>query len=312
MTMKSYVDIVAEKGLSLDRLASLVRFADTGSIVAAARRGASGPSESDAARQSLISRQLRELGQFFGTELVRRKGRGLELTEAGRELAALAREHFKGLSDFAADRRDEPVGFSIAAPQSILQWLVIPQLPAIMEAHPGIRWSLIHESTREIARAVGEGQYDWGIMRESDAPSTLERRRLGFVRWTLYVPEELRADAKAVLAGRIGFPLALPIGGEVRRAIDAWLTKKGGMLATPIDCTSYMQGAEALRTGRCAAILPHIAARSLAPLGVREIALPIPSLRKPIALIWSRRMVATRPAAEGVLRTLAKLLGIRG
>lgn len=50
-----------------------------------------GVAEGDPSRQSLISRQIGELEAFFGTELARRKGKGLELTDAGLELARQVR-----------------------------------------------------------------------------------------------------------------------------------------------------------------------------------------------------------------------------
>ena len=78
----------------MDRLANFCAVADEGSIAIVAK--------GDPSRQSLISRQIRELESFFGVELVRRKGRGLEITEAGRELAAIGRKNFKGLEDYSA------------------------------------------------------------------------------------------------------------------------------------------------------------------------------------------------------------------
>jgi DNA-binding transcriptional LysR family regulator len=76
-------EILSRSGFSLNRLADFSAVAGAGSIVGAAR--------GDVERQSLLSRQIRELEESFNAELVRRKGRGLVLTEAGRELAALGR-----------------------------------------------------------------------------------------------------------------------------------------------------------------------------------------------------------------------------
>ena len=53
--------LFAERGLSLDRLKTLIEVAKAGSIAAAAR--------GDSARQSLYSRQIKELEEFFGVEL---------------------------------------------------------------------------------------------------------------------------------------------------------------------------------------------------------------------------------------------------
>src|SRR2546428_10036760 len=83
--------LLQETGLSLDRLQSFCLVAEAGGVTKAAK--------GDPARQSLFSRQVKELEEFFGTELVRRKGRGIALTAARQRLHLLAREQLLALSD---------------------------------------------------------------------------------------------------------------------------------------------------------------------------------------------------------------------
>lgn len=118
----------------MERLASFCAVADAGSIARVA--------DKDPTRQSLISRQIRELETFFGVELVRRKGRGLELTEAGRELAAVGRENFKGLADFAARCAGAPWTVRMVASNSVAYWLVLPRLKRLEKACPKIRFEI--------------------------------------------------------------------------------------------------------------------------------------------------------------------------
>ncbi len=87
-----FANLFAERGLSLDRLKTLIEVGAAGSIAAAAH--------GDSARQSLYSRQIKELEEFFGVELTCRRGKVLTLTEAGRELARLAGESMRRLDDF--------------------------------------------------------------------------------------------------------------------------------------------------------------------------------------------------------------------
>lgn len=88
--------LFSKAGLSLDRLRSFLEMAEAGGIAKAA--------PGDAVRQSQISRQIRELEEFFGTELTLRRGKGLVLTPAGSRLADLIRGQLQGLDDF---RREE-------------------------------------------------------------------------------------------------------------------------------------------------------------------------------------------------------------
>src|SRR6476619_7642842 len=78
-----FTELLSEGGLSLDRLKNFCAMAEAGGIA----RVAGG----DPAKQSLYSRQLRELEQFFGAEVTRRKGKGIEFTEQGLELARQVR-----------------------------------------------------------------------------------------------------------------------------------------------------------------------------------------------------------------------------
>ena len=78
--MDTFAQMLSKGGLSLDRLNNFCRIAEAGGITKAAG--------GDPGKQSLYSRQIKELETFFGTELKVRRGRGIALTEAGNELAA--------------------------------------------------------------------------------------------------------------------------------------------------------------------------------------------------------------------------------
>src|SRR5213594_2337775 len=99
--------LLQEGGLSLDRLQSFCLVAQAGGVTKAAK--------GDPAKQSLFSRQVKELEEFFGAELIRRKGRGIALTEAGKRLNVLARESFASLLDFKSECKALPVEIVIGA-----------------------------------------------------------------------------------------------------------------------------------------------------------------------------------------------------
>ena len=99
--------LFSERGLSLDRLKTLIEVARAGSIAGAAR--------GDSARQSLYSRQIKELEEFFGVELTRRRGKVLVLTRPGWELVRRAHESLCLLDDFKSRSRNMPYRFTIGA-----------------------------------------------------------------------------------------------------------------------------------------------------------------------------------------------------
>ena len=71
--MDMCAQMLSKGGLSLDRLNNFCRIAEAGGITKAAG--------SDPGKQSLYSRQIKELETFFGVELKVRRGKGIVLTD---------------------------------------------------------------------------------------------------------------------------------------------------------------------------------------------------------------------------------------
>ena len=115
-----FSELLSEGGLSLDRLQSFCLVAQAGGVTKAAK--------GEPNKQTLYSRQIKELEEFFGAELMRRKGRGIALTAAGERLNLLARECFASLLDFKSECKGLPVEIVIGAGESIIDWVLIPRL----------------------------------------------------------------------------------------------------------------------------------------------------------------------------------------
>jgi DNA-binding transcriptional LysR family regulator len=298
--------ILSKSGFSLDRLAGFCAVASAGSIVGAAR--------GDTVRQSLLSRQIRELEEFFGTELVRRQGRGLVLTAAGVELAALGRSQITALGDFAASCQDAPVRISLAASESLLQWLVLPRLTALRKAASGAIFVLHHEDNTAIAARVSEGIHDFGLIRRKVTRGEPGAAELGVLQEILIAPRSLLPRPDLTLNEALfTLPMAIPLAGTLRSALDAYLNRQSkpprhGMNLA-LECTSYLHSSAALRTGDCAAILPglalpefpeeHYCHWSLAPLKLE---------RHPVSLIWNQRNAAVRPILNQLSQAISRLL----
>ena len=293
-----YQSILSQSGFSMERLANFCSVADAGSIAVVAK--------GDSSRQSLMSRQIRELESFFGVELVRRKGRGLEITEAGRELAAIGRENFKGLADYAARCRGREWSVRIVASNSIAQWLLLPRLKTVAEAHPDVRFEIFHEQTREMVAGTREGSYDVAFVRKDALVPGLKHAVLGEIGHSLFVPVSIVKKApKSVADALATVPVALPIGGWMREKIEKMAGARP--LLVTLACTSYLQAAEAVRSGMCAAVLPDTALSSLQ--GQRLHRLPLPD-RFTLCLAWTPRNVDTRPALAELIATLRGKMAI--
>ncbi|MCH8474015.1 MAG: LysR family transcriptional regulator [Opitutales bacterium] len=283
-----YRSLFNRKGLSLERMSAFSEVAEHGSIVAA--------TGGDPARQALVSRQISELESFFETALVERKGRGLILTEAGRELAFLIRESLGRLQEFASSQKGDAWALRMVASNTVGQWLILPQLPELREVWPEVRWQLQHEQTREMLRKVQEGIADVAVVRKQgpDLPG-LQTAALGNLTYSLYLPLDKAGELprKCSLARALtSCPLALPIGGSMRERIERLAARVSQPLKVVFEGSSYLQTSGALRSGASAAVLPDIAISA----GERPLyrRIPVPDT-VPMVLMWRNRSAERNP-----------------
>src|SRR5271166_7116127 len=142
--------LFSKAGLSLERLRTFARIA--------AAAGISNAAPGDANRQSQYSRQLKELEEFFGTELQRRERGRFELTSAGRELFQIVQSHFKAMEDLAERCADQNVEVSVGGGESFLQWLLLPGLAEFRAKHPTITLVLQNLRTEETVSRLIDGR----------------------------------------------------------------------------------------------------------------------------------------------------------
>ena len=120
MVMNDTARIFRAKGLSLERMHSLIAVAEAGGIARAAPR--------DPSRQSQLSRQLGELEAALGIQLTERRGRVVVLTDAGRELASAARDLGERLDELTRPRDDVGPRLVVGAGDSVIAWWLTPAL----------------------------------------------------------------------------------------------------------------------------------------------------------------------------------------
>lgn len=159
----------------------------------------------DSARQSLYSRQIKELEEFFGVELANRRGKVLALTRPGWELVRLDSESLCLLDDFKSRSRKLPYRFTIGAGDSLHAWVVAPVLANIQQR--GLPWLFALENLRnsEIPLKLQNMDVDFGIVRTSAlAAEGLESRAICSMDYALYVPAALAG--KRCRAGKMIFP----------------------------------------------------------------------------------------------------------
>jgi len=282
----------------MERLANFCEVADAGSIVGAAK--------GDTVTQSLISRQIREMETFFGTDLVQRRGRGIVLTERGRELAAIGRENFKGIADFVARCRGSEWCVRIVASNSVAQWLILPRLGTVMKLCPTVRFEIHHEQTREMVSTVREGTYDLAFIREDSIQNGLRHAPLGDFGHSIFIPASLlKRPPKCVSEIPLSLPMALPIGGRLKEQVEKFFDRAGTSIQTAVACSSYLQAANLVRSGTCAAALPDLALAEMSGVEVHRIPVPV---KLTLCLAWTARNADTRPALSDLIEVMVQTL----
>ena len=286
--------LLSEGGISLDRLQNFCRVAAAGGVTRAAK--------GDATKQSLYSRQVKELEEFFGAELIRRKGRGIVLTSAGQRLHNIAREQFAALSDFKIECLGQPLEIVFGAGESIIQWLLLPRLAAIEKKLPNAQHKFLNLPNAEIIQRLNDGLIDFGIVRKSEVTKPLSSVPLGRMGFSLFASKGMAAKVKGVPFNQfIGLlPLAILEGeGSFRQDLNAISRISKLRLNIKVECSSFTLVARALIAGTLAGILPSMAATELHTMGLVEIpAKALQSFEREICLVWNPRQLRIRIALE--------------
>lgn len=302
-----FENLFSKGGLSLDRLRGFMLMAEKGSIAKAA------PGNTNL--QSQISRQIRELEQFFETELTRRKGKTLTLSAAGERLALLIREQLQDLEDFRKEQAGLPKSFVIGAGASVLEWLLVPALPAISRHLGGATLLTEAHRSRSLGDAVRDGRVDLAIIRQNAVPTGADTALLMKMRFHLCIPRILlkrgETERDAIKPARWStLPFAAGRdGGQTDTAIREAMSAAGVDFQPRFECGSMLQVRQLVDLGACAGILPTLGIRGLDEK--RVLITPFTPLRdfgRALVLHWNPRQMRRRGVETAELKRLAALI----
>jgi DNA-binding transcriptional LysR family regulator len=295
-------------GLSLERQRSFLAFVQAGSISRAA------PGDLNA--QSLMSRQIKELEQFFGSELTVRRGKSLVPTAVGLRLADLIRQHFQDLEDLLLEQAGKAKVFTLGSGSSVLDWLILPAAAELRRVLGGAMMRLESFRSGAVVEAVREGRVDLAVVRKDALPAGGKFVVLGKISFHLCVPRRL-LKAKMADDTELDDPKlwqSLPFaagrdGGQTDVAIRAAMAKAGVKFEPQLECSSMLQVLGFVQRGECAAILPSLGLRQLSSktVAVREWA-PLKSYGRQLVLHYNPRVLSRRGVEPGVVKELARVL----
>ncbi len=298
--------LFSKSGISLERLRSLCLVEKAGGITKAA--GGS------TAKQSQFSRQIKELEQFFGVELLDRDVQPHRLTAEGRALTDIARELLGKLDDYTLQCSDMPVRLTIGAGESLIQWLLMPLLEDYRKLQPTTSVSFLNRTTNDVVEGLLNGEIDLGVIRESAITKQLNGLPLGAYEFRVFVPKRLRTKFGPVVdirdLARVRLAL-LEGGGEFRTAVDQLASNAGVHLNVELECSSSTQVAYAVSSLGYAGILPDFAAKVVGKEKVTVHKVKGFDVQRKLAVAWNPRRADSRPVIGQAAKALKKLLTAR-
>lgn len=308
-----FESLFSKTGLSLDRLRSFLEMAESGGIAKAA--------PGDPVRQSQISRQIRELEEFFGTELTQRRGKTLALTPAGKRLAGVVRGQLQGLDDFRREEQGQAKVFVFGAGASTLDSMVAPRLPSLAEALGGALLRTESHRSRALVDAVQEGSVDFAVVRRDAIADPSKKNCLPLLKLSFHLcvprrllPKGSGADdlTNTALWSKVPFAAGRD-GGQLDQAIREAMIRAGVEFRPRFECGSMLQVRQLVAIEQCAAVLPNLA---LAGLDERKILIapfaPLADYGRTLVLHWNPRQAEVRDVDPTSLRKVAAILATEG
>src|SRR6202049_230609 len=237
--------------------------------------------------QSATSAAIAALETRYGIKLFDRVGRGIVLTQTGREflnearaVVARAKAAAQVLDDLAGLKRGS---LTLAASQTVANYWLPPRIEAFHKAHPGIDLHVTIANTEQVAQAVNRGNADLGFVEgEVDDPSRA-RRKMDGDSLAIVVGASHPWIGKTRITPRLltetSWILREP-GSGTRSMFEAAL-KKLGMKLSDLDLRLELPSNKAVRvaveSGDCAtAISDLVIAPSLAAGTLHRVKIDLP------------------------------------
>lgn len=189
----------------------------------------------------------------------------------------------------------------VGAGESLIQWLLLPRMAELAEAHPRLAVTFQNLKADEILRSLLDGGVDFGVVSRFEPNRMLASAPLGKQDYCLFAPASiLPANPKLKVKSDIleQLPRAMLEGSAaVRKALEEEAHHAGLKLNVRLRFSSYPQLAQAVQNLGVAAIMPKLASGSFKDSAVRVIPLPFLSgLSRQVSLVWNRKAADVRPA----------------
>ena len=288
-----------KKGFSIERLAALVSVSEHGGIMSAAGGNPN--------RQSLLSRQIKELEGFFDFPLLDRSSTPHQLTEAGRQISQHTAQFLQSIERSKEQFSNDRPRIRISAGESIIQWLLIPVLsPKMLTANfPKIQF--LNRSSRQTIDQLTSGGVDIGVVKKIDARKHLAFKQIATYHYGVVVnPKLMKLPKNPSWASLSDIPMVIQDNrGSLRALLDQLNTSIGSGPQVVAECTSFPQVLDMVINSPCLGILPRLAKAQVEAKGGRWIEIEdLKSEELSIGIAWDKSRAKDNPAINTVIKCL--------
>ena len=276
--------------MELSQLRTLIHVAEFGSLSKAADRMR--------IAQPALSRQMRLLEEELGVRLFVRHGRGMVLTDQGREVLARATRVMAELEEIRANASDAdaPLTGQIALglPPTVADIISVPLVATFGKSHPQAKLRLVSAYTGYLLDWLHRGEIDLAILYDPRPVRSVRSQPLLSENLFLIGPPEARfSTVRAIPFKELeGKRLLLPsLRHGLRTIVERCATEAGITLDVVVEADSYATLKDLVRHGHGWTVLPlapiheDIAARRLTgaalidPAPTRRLTLSYPADR---------------------------------
>ena len=292
--------------MELRHLRYFVAVAEEGSVRLAAERRLH-------TAQPSLSRQIRELEQELGVDLLVRSSRGVTLTNAGRAFLDHARSLLSQteIAIEAARRigRVENASATLGFLTGYEIELLTPVLRMLQSELPAINVTIQSQSSPELADGLQSGKIDVAFLRpEPDRPGLefrlLKRDPLRVVLSSSHPLAKKRAIHPRALAGKIFVSVGITTAPTLRRVIDTWLALNSISFAVVHEAENLSMAISLVLSTGGVSLLPMFA-RNLFPSSVVDR--PLTETAPSVDLVMGFRRECRVPIVDYLLSGVEQL-----
>lgn len=258
--------------------------------------------------QPALSRQIRMLEEELGVRLFERHGRGMIITEQGRDALKHAARVIAELDELKAVAAGSEASLSghvaIGISPTVADVVSVPFVTAFRSQYPGVMVQLVSAYTGYLLDSLYRGEIDLAVLYDPKVTRSLRSEPLMQERLFLIGPAdmEVAGEGGVTFAEMARMPLLLPSRRHgLRNILDRFAGEVGVSLNVTVEMDSYAAMKDLVRLGHGYTILPlapiyeDVTVGRLVPVPIRD---PSPT----------RQLVLSYPTDRPVSR-VAQLAG---